>query len=126
MKVKIDTRERFHVITIDEASISANMTEKMDKVLLPLLENNVKNIVLNIKDIQKLDYAAAVQLIALQQRFYAEGASFVVCGLQSGVKQFLDGHDLLDQLNYTPTESEAMDIVQMEEIERDMDDTDDI
>ena len=47
MMVKIDTREKFHVITIHEAVLAANMTEKMDKVLLPLLDDNVKNVIIN-------------------------------------------------------------------------------
>ena len=34
------------------------------------------------------------------------------------LSDFLDTNDLLEILNITPTESEAWDIVQMEEIER--------
>jgi hypothetical protein len=37
------------------------------------------------------------------------------------VKKFLDNASLLEQFNYAPTESEAMDIVQLEEIEREFD-----
>lgn len=122
MKVKIDTREKFHVITIDESFISANMTEKMDKVLLSLLNDNVKNAIINMKDIQKLDNAAAERFLTIQQQFYGQGASFVVCALQPGVREVLTRLDLLELLNHTPTESEAMDIVQMEEIERELGD----
>ncbi len=31
MKVKIDTKEKFHVITIEEPDLPANMTEKLRK-----------------------------------------------------------------------------------------------
>jgi hypothetical protein len=41
------------------------------------------------------------------------------------VEDFLDTHDLLEMMNCTPTVSEAGDIVQMEEIERDMLDEED-
>jgi hypothetical protein len=34
------------------------------------------------------------------------------------VEEFLDQNDLLEMMNITPTQSEAWDIVQMEEIER--------
>ena len=33
MKVKIDTREKFHVITIHEPVLAANMTAELDKFL---------------------------------------------------------------------------------------------
>lgn len=118
MKVKIDTREKFHVITIHEAGLAANMTEKMDKVFLPLLDDNVKNVIINMKDIKIVDSAAADHLVELHLQFYDAKASFVVCGLQPDVKRELSSIGVLDKLNYTPTESEAMDIVQMEEMER--------
>lgn len=119
--VKIDTREKFHVITIQEPVLAANMTEKMDKVILQLLDDNVKSVIINMKDIKSLDSAAAQHLLSMQNTFYDNQASFVVCELQPEVKKTFDNEDLLDQLNYTPTESEAMDIVQMEEIEREFD-----
>jgi anti-anti-sigma factor len=118
--VKIDTREKFHVITIHEAELAANMTEKMDKVVLPLLDDNVKNAIINMKDIKMIDNAAAEHLVHLHDRFYSESVSFVVCELQAEVKKSLEASGVLDKLNFTPTESEAMDIVQMEEIERDL------
>ncbi len=46
--------------------------------------------------------------------------SFVICRLQKSVEDFLDQHELLEMMNVTPTESEAWDIVQMEEIEREL------
>ena len=121
MLVKIDTREKFHVITIQEPVLAANMTEKMDKAVLPLLDDNVKNVIINMKDIKIIDSAAAEHLLKLQHTFYDMRCSFVVCEIQAEVKKALTSSDMLEKLNYTPTESEAMDIVQMEEIEREFD-----
>jgi anti-anti-sigma factor len=118
MMVKIDTREKFHVITIHEDYLAANMTEQMDKVVLTLLEDNVKNVILNMKDIKKVDSAAANHLVKQHNTFYDSNASYVVCDLQPDVKKQFEHSGLLEKLNYTPTESEAMDMVQMEEIER--------
>ncbi len=103
-----------------EPTIAANMTEQMDKVFLSLLDDNVKNVIINFQDTETLDTAAAHHILTLQHHYYDAKASFVVCCLQTNVKKMLDIEDLLDQLNHTPTESEAMDIVQMEEIEREL------
>ena len=118
MQVKIDTREKFHAITINESFLSANMTEEIDKCLLPLLKSEVKNIVLNLKDIKDIDNAAAEYLVNCQQMFYKNNASFVFCELDKEVEQKLDTSNLLEVMNITPTETEASDIVYMEEIER--------
>lgn len=120
MKVKIDTREKLHAITISELTLSANMTAELDNYLLPLLQNVVKNVVLILKDTKIIDNAAAEYLVKTQQLFYENSASFVICELQPEVEKFLDETNLLELMNTTPTASEASDIVQMEEIEREL------
>jgi anti-anti-sigma factor len=120
MEVKIDTKEKFHAITLPGDSLSATMTEELGACLLRYLQNDVKNIVLVLKDIQKLDKAAAEKLLSIQQTFYENNASFVICELQAPVEDFLDKNELLELMNVTPTESEAWDILQMEEVEREL------
>jgi anti-anti-sigma factor len=120
MRVKIDTREKFHVITINESHFAANMTEDMDKRLTSILQNDVKNVILDLKDIQTLDNAAAEWLAKSQEHFYENNASFVIFGLNENLEKMLDDDALLELLNVTPTESEASDIVHMEEIEREL------
>src|SRR5689334_13257603 len=120
MKVKTNTKEKFHVITLPGTTISASMTEELAGCLLPYLQNDVKNVVLNLKDIREVDNAAAEKLVSIQQRFYENNASFVVCELQKPVEEFLDQSELLEMMNVTPSQSEAGDSVQMEEIEREL------
>ena len=125
MQVKTDTKEKFHAITLPGPSLSASMTEELADSLMPYLQNDVKNVVLILKDIETIDNAAAEKLVSIQQKFYEANASFVICQLQKNVEDFLDKDELLEMMNVTPTESEAWDIVQMEEIEREFLDGDD-
>jgi anti-anti-sigma factor len=125
MKVKINTKEKFHAITLPGPGISATMTGELSACLLPYLQNDarlpdrqVKNVVLILKDIETIDDAAAKALVNIQQKFYESNASFVICELQKPVEGFLRKSGLSENMNITPTESEAWDIVQMEEIER--------
>jgi len=120
MQVKIDTREKFHAITILDAILAANMTEELEQCLLPFLQKEVKNVVLILKDISNVDDAAAEGLVRIQQRFYDESASFVICELTPDVEKSLEDNGLLELMNVTPTESEAWDIVHLEEVEREL------
>ena len=105
MNVKCDTKEKFHVITVAETSLSATMTDKMEECLLPYLQNDVKNLVLILKDTYSIDVAAAEKLVHIQQKYYEKNASFVICELQKPVEEFLDKNELLEIMNVTPTES---------------------
>ena len=120
MKVKIDTKEKFHAITVYERSLSASMTEDLGDQLLKYLQNDLKNVVLILKELEYIDNEIAEKLVNVQQKFYEREASFVVCELQPPVEKFLDDAGLLEMMNVTPTQSEAADIVQMEEVEREL------
>ena len=125
MQYKTDTKEKFHAITVSGPELSATMTDELGDCLMPYLQNDaclpdrqVKNLILILKDIESIDIAAAEKLVYIQQKFYENSASFVICELQKKVEDFLDQNELLEMMNVTPTLSEAWDIVQMEEIER--------
>lgn len=120
MHVKTDTKERFHAITLGGPRLSASMTDEMSASLLVFLQNDVKNVVLNLTEIEEMDATAAKKLQEIQQQYYENQASFVICCLKNKVETFLDEQGLLELMNITPTESEAWDIVQMEEIEREL------
>ena len=120
MQVKIDTKEKFHVITLNEVHLAANIAAELSALVLKFLDEPVKNVVLKLPAVETLEESGAEELARLQQTFYEKNASFVVCELAPAIEEKLDQLELLETMNVTPTESEAWDIVQMEEIEREL------
>lgn len=120
MEVKTDTKEKFHVIRVETSNLSANMAAELNRRLLELLKGSIKNVVVSLKNVGNIEEEAAEVLVRAQQKFYENEASFVFCELPKNVETFLDEKELLEIMNVTPTESEAWDIVQMEEIEREL------
>ncbi len=118
MIVKTDTKEKFTVITPKEQRLSVNMTEELTQLLLLYLQKDIPHIILNLQELEEIDENTSEALAVTQQKFYENNCSFVICGLQKNVEDSLDKQELLEFMNLTPTESEAWDIVQMEEIER--------
>lgn len=120
MNLKIDTKEKFHVISLNEPQLTANMTDELRELFNEVTQNDVKHIILNLENVQNITLPAAEFLLEQQQQFYAVGRSFVLCEIAPPVKEMLKKQDWFDLLNTTPTESEAWDIVQMEEVEREL------
>lgn len=120
MNVKIDTKEKFTVITPIEPAITANMTGELQELLLSYLQKEVPHVVLNLKAVQSIDEGTGEKIAVIQQQFYENNNSFIVCELQKEPEGLLDRIELLELMNVTPTESEAWDIIQMEEIEREL------
>ena len=120
MNFKIDTKEKFTVITPINENLSDKLTEELVQIATEQLKKDIRNVVVNLKNVFSLNESAATHFIKLEQTFYENNASFVICELQPLLETEFEKNELLDALNITPTESEAWDIVQMEEIEREL------
>jgi anti-anti-sigma factor len=120
MKVKIDTKEKFYVITLMEPFLSDNIAADLSQLITKFLQQEISNVVLKLGEVENVEEKAAEVLAQLQQVFYEKNASLVICDLQPAVEQRLDELGLLEEMNVTPSESEAWDILQMEEIEREL------
>jgi anti-anti-sigma factor len=118
--VKIDTKEKFHVLTITHLDLPANIAAELSQLVTKILQQQITNVVLKLNNVKSIEEDACHHLAALQQRFYEANSSLVICNLQPEVEEKLEQLDLLDVMNITRTESEAWDIVQMEEIEREL------
>lgn len=119
MKLKIDTKEKFTVLTPEESFISANMTEDFESIC-GNASYKIPHIVVNMKMVEIIDEEAAEKFSQIQKQFYEKNKSMVICELQKEVEKVFVKLELIDLMNITPTESEAWDILQMEEIEREL------
>ncbi len=126
MRVKINTKEKFSIITPNEEDLSDNIAAELFQTILNFLQTDNKNVVLNLQDVLTIDNDALERLANIQQEFYEKSASFVICKVHPLIEHKLDELELLEVMNITPTEAEAGDIVQMEEIERELMDDEDV
>lgn len=120
MPFKIDTKEKFNVICPAVTLTTAIMTDELGKCLENCLTQDVKNVIINLKDTQNVEDAAALELLNWQGKFMEAGVSFVVCEANDSIQQQFVHLEMDDVLNLTPTESEAWDLVHMDEIEREL------
>ena len=120
MKVKIDTKEKFYVVTPMESTFSANIAADLSQLVTKFLQQEIKNVVLKFSAVEIIEDKGAEELSQIQQQFYENNASFVICEIKPSIEAILEELELLEVMNIAPTESEAWDIVQMEEIEREL------
>jgi len=120
MNVKIDTKEKFSVITPEDSEITANMSENLLNLLQSYQQKETPHLVLNLSNVQQIDDEVLDMIVEQQQSFYQENFSFVICCVNADIIAKLEEKEYLDIMNITPSESEAWDIVQMEEIEREL------
>lgn len=120
MHFKIDTKEKFKEINLLEPEIPANMTGDLAKMLNEALKTEPRNVILSLKEVKTMCEEAGEVLTGIQTRYYDKGASFVICEIPEDLEETLEQNGILETMNVAPTLSEAWDIVQMEEIEREL------
>jgi anti-anti-sigma regulatory factor len=120
MNVKIDTKEKFSVITPEVSEITAIMSDNLLNLLQSYQQKEIPHVILNLSNVQQIDDHVLDMIVEQQQSFYQENFSFVICCLNADIIAKLEEKEYLDSMNITPSESEAWDIVQMEEIEREL------
>ncbi len=120
MKVKLSTKEKFTVIELIEPVFAANMAAEFRELSESLSSKPPFNIILDLNGIEETDPDMAEILAQVQADVYEKGHSFVVCSMNNSVTKTFEAADLIDIMNITPTQSEAWDMVQMEEVEREL------
>jgi anti-anti-sigma regulatory factor len=88
MEVKTDTKEKFHVMSVETQFLSANLAAELNRQLIELLKDTTKNVVLNLSSVKSIQEEAAETLVRTQQKFYEQNASFVICELTNEVEAF--------------------------------------
>jgi anti-anti-sigma regulatory factor len=126
MHYKIDTKEKFAVLSLLDPSLSSNLVPELNDLIKNLGLTSPKNLVLNLGAVKDWDLSIMALLAQHQEVFYDNNTSFVLCSLSDDLQNALDSTEFGEVMNLTPTESEAWDIVQMEEIERELLDSDDM
>ena len=121
MNVKIDTKEIFYVISITEEKLTANMAVELIKLVTEKQKEANKSIILDFTTLVEIEKESIDLLLKWHEKIYQDKKSLVLFGLSNAIKEALNEEGVLEVVNHTPTESEAWDIVQMEEIVRELD-----
>lgn len=120
MEFKIDTSENYARIAPLGTNLNAIMAAAIEEHATQLAENGIPNYMIVLSACQTAENAAFESFAKWHEQCYSEGRSLVFTGLQEPVRRQLRQLELDDALNITPTEIEALDIINMEILERDL------
>jgi anti-anti-sigma regulatory factor len=102
LNVKIDTKEKFTVLTLETADISANMSASLTDQCKTVLNSPQKNLVLNLENVESMEVEVVEELTESQQFFYENSASFVICGIKEKLEAYLDRNGSIGNVEYYP------------------------
>lgn len=120
MQFKIDTKEKIVIFRLEEAGLDAKMAADFEKTVLATPNLETSNLILDLHSLQSAAPEALEAIFTVYQHRYDHGLSAAVSGLNKVLTaQLSEQHP--EMLNIVPTESEAIDMVMMEDFERELD-----
>lgn len=120
MKYTIDKREKLSVLTLDEENLNSMIAPDLKSDLLILKNEGINNLVVDLTNVKYVD-SSGLSAILTGNRMWKDSGSFVVTGIESPmVKKLIEISKLDTVLSIVSSLEEAVGLIHMEEIERDM------
>ena len=120
MEFKIDTKDTFTVITPIVGKISANLTGEIGEKCTQTRQSGSNTLIVDLQHCIEIDKAAVRELVKMHEDSYSQDRSLVFTQVAEKVMAVIkeDETDLL--INIAPRMEEAIDIISMEILERDL------
>lgn len=120
MKFTIDKHEKYVVFKLEEQKLNSLIAPQLKSELVLLNSEGVYNLILDLESIVSSDSSGLSTLLAAHRLCKGVKGSFVVANMSENLFNLLKISQLHDIFHITPSVEEAIDIVFMEEIEREL------
>ncbi|HRO41193.1 MAG TPA: STAS domain-containing protein [Flavipsychrobacter sp.] len=120
MEFKIDTKPAYTILTPICNLLDANLTEALSQKWKELTESGSPNLIVDLHNCTSTDETSLGNLVSLHEHVYENRCSIVFTNFQNDVLNALKKNETDLLINVAPTMNEAIDIVSMEILEREL------
>lgn len=120
MEIKFDTKPTYTVITPVTDKLDVNLTALLAQNIDSYVNKGSNNFIVDLKHCVKADNKSPDGLIELHEKCYEQEHSLVFTEIKPSVSDMIKKYDTEQTLNMAPTMIEAIDIISMEILERDL------
>lgn len=118
MNLIIDKQEKYVLLKIQEAKLTSVVAPELKAEIVLLHHEHFKNMIFDLTDVQYCDSSGLSALLVGFRMCRDNNGTFVLCGVQEHVKKLISISQLDSMLHMVPTVNEAIDLIFMEEVEK--------
>ena len=120
MNFTIEDKGRYTLVTSNVDKLDTTCAPELKSELVYLNKTNVRNVIIDLSATRYCDSSGLSALLVANRLCKSVNGTLVVCGLQEPVQKLVQISQLESVLSITPTPAEAVDLLYMEEIEKDV------
>ena len=120
MKFSVDKHEKYVLVKLNESKINSLVTPQLKSELILINAEGQRNIVLDLSQVKFADSSGLSSLLVGHRLCKNAEGSFILVGLNDAVSRLVTISQLDTVLSIVPTVDEAIDLIFMEEIEKEL------
>lgn len=121
MKYTLDKQEKYSVFQLDETNLNSLISPNLKSEFVFLRNEGVKNLIFDLSNVHYVD-SSGLSAILTATRLWRDYGSFIITGVQHpSVVKLIEISRLETILDFKPTLSDAIDFLNLEDIERKLD-----
>ena len=121
MKYTLDKQDNYSVFQLDEANLNSLIAPNLKSEFVFLRNEGVKNLIFDLSNVHYVD-SSGLSAILTATRLWRDYGSFIITGVQHpSVVKLIEISRLETILNFKPNLTDAIDSIEVEEIERKLD-----
>ncbi|WP_207533407.1 STAS domain-containing protein [Desertivirga arenae] len=120
MKFTVDKHEKYVLIKLNEAKLNSLISPQLKSELILINTEGIRNIVLDLSGVKYSDSSGLSSLLVGHRLCKNADGSFIITGVNENIDRLITISQLESVLTIVPTVEEAIDLIFMEEIEREL------
>lgn len=120
MNFTIANKDKYTLVSTNVDKLDTTCAPELKSELVYLNKTNVRNIVIDMSRTRYCDSSGLSALLVANRLCKGVNGSLVICALQEPVMKLVQISQLESVLSITPTVEEAVDLLYMEELEKDI------
>lgn len=120
MKFTIDKHEKYILLKLNESKLNSLITPQLKSELILINTEGQRNIVLDLSQVKFADSSGLSSLLVGHRLCKNATGTFILSGLNEAVARLITISQLDSVLTVVPSPEEAIDLIFMEEIEKEL------
>jgi len=120
MKFSVDKHEKYVVVKLNESKINSLVTPQLKSELILINAEGQRNIILDLSQVKFADSSGLSSLLVGHRLCKNAEGTFIMVGLNDAVARLITISQLDSVLTIVPSVEEGIDLVFMEEIEKEL------
>jgi anti-anti-sigma factor len=120
MKFAIEQRDKLVIISTNVEKLDALQSPELKSEIVLQNKSGNRNLVIDLTSTRYIDSSGLSAILVANRLCRDSNGTCVITGLQEAVRKLIAISQLESVLKITPTVNEAVDLIYMEEVERDL------